>query len=98
MPAALSEEKRGEILALYEQGTKPRDIAVQMGIARSTVYSTLRRAAARIGSRPMGEDSLETVLSRLAEAERTIGRLQAELERERAVSAVLAEQLQRTGH
>jgi transposase-like protein len=88
---ALTAEEERQLVADYQDpNTKVLDIVDKFGIARQTLYDILDRHGVRPGrqapaSYPEGittlADAYEWAMSKVLEQERTIGRLEALLER-----------------
>lgn len=81
-PGPLSEDAKDEVVTLYRRGTKLDEITRITGVKRPTIFYVLstrgitpsRQRASR------SEVTVDSVLQELNAAQRTIGRLEAELE------------------
>jgi hypothetical protein len=69
---------RQKVVDLYRQGTRLRDITAETGMDRPTIYWILRTANVRPDRNKSGESvSAETLLERIEELQRAIGKQQA---------------------
>jgi transposase-like protein len=84
-----SEETRGQVIALYTEGHKLAEITRQTGVPRATIYWILKREGIRtdrVARTPDEALSMSDVLEALRRSEQEVGRLTAELERERTIT------------
>ena len=84
-----SEETRQQVIALYQEGHRLADITRETGVPRATIYWILKREGIRTDRVARSGDemlSMSDVLDALRRSEQEVGRLMAELERERSVN------------
>lgn len=91
MAPRISKNKQDEIVQLYDDGVRIRDIAQQVGVGAASVFVVLERLGKKPNRLPRanGEDqvSVDQVFERMLAAEREQGRLAAENRRLRALLA-----------
>jgi transposase-like protein len=84
-----SEETRQQVINLYQEGHRLADITRETGVPRATIYWILKREGIRTDRVARSGDemlSMGDVLEALRRSEQEVGRLTAELERERSVN------------
>ena len=84
-----SEETRARVIALYTEGHKLAEITRQTSVPRATIYWILKREGIRtdrVARTPDESLSMSDLLEALRRSEQEVGRLTAELERERAIN------------
>jgi transposase-like protein len=84
-----TEETRGQVISLYTEGHKLAEITRQTGVPRATIYWILKREGIRtdrVARTPDEALSMSDVLEALRRSEQEVGRLTAELERERSIT------------
>lgn len=91
----MEDSTKDEVVRLYQAGVKTQDITDQTGVPRPTIYWILNERGVRPSRTKRAPDGIDTaqVLERLAAAEREIGRLTAELARERSLNEALLERM-----
>ena len=84
-----TEQTRARVIEMYQAGHKLADITRETGVPRATVYWILDREGIKTNRTSRGKDdavSLTEVLDSLRRSEQEVGRLTAELERERQIN------------
>lgn len=91
-----TEATRARVVELYQSGHKLAAITAETGVPRATIYWILRREGIRTDRVARSNDdalSVGELLDTLRGAEQEIGRLTAELERERAITRWFLDQI-----
>ena len=90
----LSSDAKAKVLAMYREGFKLAEITDETKVPRATVYYLLEQAGIqpnRLAVRGSGALSLNDVMERLSSAEREVGELRAQLDKERIISRYMIE-------
>lgn len=87
---------KDRVVDLYKAGVKTAEITEQTGVPRPTIYWILNERGVRPSRTKRTSEgvTVDQVLLRLEAAERRIGFLEAELEREKALNEALLTRLQ----
>lgn len=83
-----TEEKRARVVEMYQQGHRLAEITRETGVPRATVYWILDREGVKTNRNRTKDEALTMteVLAALQRSEQEVGRLTAELERERQIN------------
>jgi orotate phosphoribosyltransferase-like protein len=92
----MDDTTKDEVVRLYKAGVKTHEITDQTGVPRPTIYWILNERGVRPSrTKAKAAEGIDVaqVLAQLAAAEREVGRLEAELQAEKALNTALLDRL-----